>query len=36
MILFIRVGLVEARVIGARVAAGDVIVVLDAHCECVR
>lgn len=31
-----RVGLVEARVIGARVAEGDVIVVLDAHCECVR
>ncbi|CAF0834031.1 unnamed protein product [Didymodactylos carnosus] len=30
-----RVGLVEARVIGARAGAGDVIVVLDAHCECV-
>jgi polypeptide N-acetylgalactosaminyltransferase len=35
-ILFVRVGLVEARVIGARAAEGDVIVILDAHCECVR
>ncbi|CAF0902806.1 unnamed protein product [Adineta steineri] len=30
-----RVGLVQARVVGARAAAGDVVVVLDAHCECV-
>jgi len=30
-----RVGLVEARVVGARAGQGDVIVVLDAHCECV-
>jgi hypothetical protein len=30
------VGLVEARVVGARAGEGDVIVVLDAHCECVR
>ncbi|CAF1511272.1 unnamed protein product [Adineta ricciae] len=30
-----RVGLVEARVIGARAGEGDVIVILDAHCECV-
>ena len=28
-------GLVEARVVGARAAEGDVIVILDAHCECV-
>jgi hypothetical protein len=35
MISFSRVGLVEARVVGARAAAGDVIVILDAHCECV-
>lgn len=31
-----REGLVRARVIGAEKAAGDVIVVLDAHCECVH
>ncbi len=30
-----REGLVRARVIGAEVAIGDVIVILDAHCECV-
>ena len=34
-LLLFRVGLVEARVVGARVAEGDVIVILDAHCECV-
>lgn len=28
-------GLVEARVVGARAGEGDVIVILDAHCECV-
>lgn len=28
-------GLVKARVIGAEAAIGDVIVILDAHCECV-
>jgi len=30
-----RVGLIEARTMGAQKSAGDVIVVLDAHCECV-
>lgn len=30
-----REGLVRARVIGAEKAIGDVIIVLDAHCECV-
>jgi glycosyltransferase involved in cell wall biosynthesis len=30
-----REGLVQARVIGAEKGTGDVIVVLDAHCECV-
>ncbi|CAF0961394.1 unnamed protein product [Adineta steineri] len=30
-----RVGLVEARIIGAQTCEGDVVVVLDAHCECV-
>jgi hypothetical protein len=34
-IVICSVGLVEARVVGARAAQGDVIVVLDAHCECV-
>jgi polypeptide N-acetylgalactosaminyltransferase len=31
-----REGLVRARVIGAENAGGDVIIVLDAHCECVQ
>jgi polypeptide N-acetylgalactosaminyltransferase len=31
-----RVGLIEARTIGAQKSTGDVIVILDAHCECVR
>ena len=35
LILLFRVGLVEARVVGARAGQGDVIIVLDAHCECV-
>jgi hypothetical protein len=35
LLLSSRVGLVEARVVGARAAEGDVIVILDAHCECV-
>ena len=30
-----RVGLIEARTIGAQKSVGDVIIVLDAHCECV-
>ena len=30
-----REGLVRARVIGAENAIGEVIVILDAHCECV-
>jgi polypeptide N-acetylgalactosaminyltransferase len=30
-----RVGLIEARTLGAQKSTGDVIVVLDAHCECV-
>lgn len=30
-----REGLVRARVIGAEHSSGDVIIVLDAHCECV-
>jgi polypeptide N-acetylgalactosaminyltransferase len=30
-----REGLVQARVIGAEKATGQVIVILDAHCECV-
>jgi hypothetical protein len=35
LLLCSRVGLVEARVVGARAAEGDVVVILDAHCECV-
>ena len=31
-----RVGLIEARTLGAQKSVGDVIIVLDAHCECVR
>lgn len=30
-----RVGLIEARTVGAQKSIGDVIVILDAHCECV-
>ena len=30
-----RVGLIAARTLGAEKCNGDVIVVLDAHCECV-
>ncbi|CAF1392166.1 unnamed protein product [Adineta steineri] len=30
-----RVGLIAARILGAEKSAGDVIVILDAHCECV-
>ncbi len=30
-----RVGLIEARTLGAQKSTGDAIVVLDAHCECV-
>ncbi len=30
-----RVGLIAARTLGAEKSAGDVIIVLDAHCECV-
>lgn len=31
-----RVGLIEARTIGAKKSTGDVIIILDAHCECVK
>ena len=31
-----RVGLIEARTLGAQKSTADVIVILDAHCECVR
>ncbi len=30
-----RVGLIAARTLGAEKSTGDVIIVLDAHCECV-
>ena len=30
-----RVGLIEARTLGAQKSIGDAIVILDAHCECV-
>jgi polypeptide N-acetylgalactosaminyltransferase len=30
-----RVGLIEARTLGAQKSTGDVIIILDAHCECV-
>ena len=31
-----RVGLIEARTLGAQKSTADTIVILDAHCECVR
>lgn len=31
-----RAGLIAARTLGAEKSTGDVIIVLDAHCECVR